>query len=679
MTNSIDTSILNRFDLASQYEWLETNGLGGYSCASIIGTLSRRYHGLLVAAAKPPVGRQVILSKMDETIHVAETGKSYNLGCNKYKGAIFPNGYIFQQSFQRDLFPSFVYKTNGIEIKKTLAAIHGENTVVIQYEVVKANHEFVMELLPLSAIRDHHHLGKARELHGYTSHFDKDIFHSTLSLDSEDLYIQIPEGRFQEQKEWYFNFEYSKEQSRGMEAHEDLFSPGKFYVNLKAGDKLGIIISTENPAGKDAGELFLREKARRIALSQKVNSPHPFIKQLSLAADQFVVKRGNGLRSIIAGYPWFSDWGRDTMIAIPGLCLATGREEDARRMLEVYADNLSEGMIPNRFPDDGEAPEYNTLDASLWFFVAAHKYLKATKDITFAKEKVLPACKEILDWHIKGTRYNIRMEEDGLLSGGQEGYALTWMDAKVGDFTPTPRIGKCVEINALWYNAWEIYRSLLKMLGFRDEMHLVSNRIKWLRKQFVQTFWNEESDCLYDFVKGDYKDASIRPNQIFAISLPYSVLSPSKAASVLARVEDELLTPVGLRSLSKLDPAYKAYYHGPLHQRDAAYHQGTVWSWLIGPYMDASIRVKGSIGMEHSRQLIRHMSKHFNQEGAIGNISEIFDGSGSHKSRGCFAQAWSIAELLRVSHEYKLFEARPIRSAARTHEIRIKESPSIPV
>lgn len=670
MTNSIDTSILNRFDLASQYEWLETNGLGGYSCSSIIGTLTRRYHGLLVAAAKPPVGRQVLLSKMDETIRVPQTGKSYNLGCNKYKGAIFPNGYIFQQSFERDLFPSFVYRTNGIEVKKTLAAIHGENSIVIMYEVLKANHEFNMELLPLSAIRDHHHIGKARELHGYTSSFTSGVFHSSLCHESQDLYISIPHGHFHEQKEWYFNFEYSLEQNRGMEAYEDLFSPGKFYVDLKEGDKLGIIVSTQDPTGRDAIDLFEQETQRRITLTRKVNSTHPFIKQLSLAADQFVVQRGNGLRSIIAGYPWFSDWGRDTMIAIPGLCLATGREEDARRMLEVYADNLSEGMIPNRFPDDGEAPEYNTLDASLWFFVAAHKYLKATKDLKFAKEKILPAFKEILDWHINGTRFNIRMDDDGLLSGGQEGYALTWMDAKVGDWTPTPRIGKCVEINALWYNAWEIYRSVLRMTGNREEMNLVSNRAKWLRKQFVQAFWNDEADCLYDVIQGEYKDASIRPNQIFAISLPYSVLSPSKAAGVLRRVEQELLTPVGLRSLSDLDPAYKAYYHGSLHQRDAAYHQGTVWSWLIGPYMDACIRVKGSMGKEHSRQLIRHMAKHFNQEGAIGNISEIFDGSGSHKPRGCFAQAWSIAELLRVSHEYNLFVPELMRNSRRKESVK---------
>jgi len=247
------------------------------------------------------------------------------------------------------------------------------------------------------------------------------------------------------------------------------------------------------------------------------------------------------------------------------------------------------------------------------------------------------------------------MEDDGLLYGGQEGYALTWMDAKAGQWTPTPRIGKCVEINALWYNAWEIYQNLLKKLGNRTEANLVSNRIKWLRKQFVKAFWNEETECLFDVVNGDYKDGSIRPNQIFAISLPYSVLSPSKAASVLKKVEDELLTPVGLRSLSNLDPEYKGYYRGSLHERDGAYHQGTVWSWLIGPYMDASIRVRGSIGKEHCRQLIRNLAKHFNQEAAIGNISEIFDGSGSHKAKGCFAQAWSVAELLRVNHEYNLF------------------------
>ncbi|MEM8887719.1 MAG: amylo-alpha-1,6-glucosidase [Bacteroidota bacterium] len=655
MTNSIDTAVLNRFDLASQYEWLETNGLGGYSCSSIIGTLSRRYHGLLVAASKPPVGRQVILSKMDETIHVPETAKSYDLGCNKYQGAIFPNGYIFQKSFSREQFPTFVYRTNGIEVQKTIAAIHGENTVVILYEVLKANHDFCMELLPLSAIRDHHHLGKARELHGYSSSFINDTFHSTLNLESEDLYIKVPGAHFKEQGEWYFNFEYSKELERGMEGHEDLFSPGRFYANLHAGAKLGIIVSTENPGDRDAWQLFEGEKKRRKLLENKIQSSNPFIKELSLAADQFVVQRGNGRRSIIAGYPWFTDWGRDTMISIPGLCLATGRYEDAKRMLEVYAENLSQGMIPNRFPDDGERPVYNTIDASLWFFVAAHKYLKATKDLDAARETLLPAMKEILDWHQKGTRFNIKMEEDGLLRGGEAGYALTWMDAKVGDWTPTPRYGKAVEINALWYNAWEIYRSTLRMLGKREEMNQVSPKAKWIRKQFVQNFWNEETGALYDLIDGDHKDASIRPNQVFAISLPYTCLSPSKAASVLNKVEQELLTPVGLRSLSHKDHDFRGKYCGNLVDRDAAYHQGTVWSWLMGPYMDASIRVKGSLGKEQSRQLISYLEEHYRGEGAIGSISEIFDGNANHKARGCFAQAWSIAEILRVSHEHQLY------------------------
>ncbi|MEM6799903.1 MAG: amylo-alpha-1,6-glucosidase [Bacteroidota bacterium] len=655
MTNSIDTAILNRFNLASQYEWLETNGLGGYSCSSVIGTLSRRYHGLLVAASKPPVGRQVLLSKIDETVHVHETGKSYNLACNKYKDAIYPNGYIFQQNFQRQEFPTFTYRTNGIEIKKTIAAIHGENTVVIFYEVLKANHDFCLELLPLSAIRDHHHLGKARELHGYTSHFSEGVFHSSLSLESQDLYLSIPESHFEEKGDWYFNFEYSKELERGMEAHEDLFSPGKFYVNLRNGSKFGIIASTQDPRGRNAEELLERERIRRKNIISKAHSQHPFIQELSLAADQFIVERGDGLRSIIAGYPWFSDWGRDTMISLPGLCLATGRQTEAKLMLEAYANSISEGMIPNRFPDDGREPEYNTIDASLWFFVAAYKYLKESKDLGFADEVIQPAMKEILDWHTKGTRYNIKVDEDGLLSGGVAPFALTWMDAKAGDWTPTPRIGKCVEINALWYNAWEIYRSVLKMLGQKEEVKQVHAKVKWIRKQFSQTFWNEETGALYDYVKEDFKDASIRPNQIFALSLPFSALSPTKAASVLEKVEIELLTPYGLRSLSSYDPQYRGTYQGNVIQRDAAYHQGTVWSWLIGPYMDASIRVKGSLGKEEARQLIAHLEEHFRNEGAIGNISEIFDGDSNHTARGCFAQAWGVAEILRVSHEHQLF------------------------
>ena len=654
MTAVIDSSVLNRFDLAIQYEWLETNGLGGYASSTIIGTNTRRYHGLLTAAEAPPVQRSVLLSKMDEAVLVHD--RRYELGCNKYKGTIYPNGYIFQESFKRDLFPVFTYKTNGIRLRKTIACVHGENTTLVLYEVLNANAPFTLELLPLAAPRDHHSLTHANGDIQPKAVFENDILRIPGYVQSPDLYISVPNSHFEAHPNWYFNFEYPEELSRGMEGHEDLFNPGKIYIPMDAGSKVGIIISTEDPNGRDAWEIFESERIRRLALLQRAEIQEPKLKKLVLAADQFIVRRGESGKSIIAGYPWFTDWGRDTMIALPGLCLATGRTDEARCILDCFVDNISQGMIPNRFPDVGNYAEYNTIDASLWFFVAAWKYMEATKDLEFVREKLMPAMKEILEWHCKGTRYNIRMDDDGLLGGGAHQQQLTWMDAKVGEWVVTPREGKCVEVNALWYNAWRIYETLLAFVGQTETADFIANTARKIKSEFVTQFWNEEKACLFDCINGDHKDDSIRPNQLFAISLPFPLIEGKKAAQVLAVISRELYVSEGLRSLSPENPSYRGVYEGNQFVRDGAYHQGTVWSWLLGPYIDALITVKGSYGNEMARQIIRRILPQL-EESCMGSISEIFDGDKPNKPRGCFAQAWSVAEILRIAFEYELYES----------------------
>jgi predicted glycogen debranching enzyme len=410
---------------------------------------------------------------------------------------------------------------------------------------------------------------------------------------------------------------------------------------------LGIIVSTDDPTGRDAQNLATEEKARRKNLFSALPVADELTQGLTLAADQFVVRRGADLKTIIAGYHWFTDWGRDTMIALPGLTLVTGRYTDAKKILQAFAENIDQGMLPNRFPDANENPEYNTVDASLWFFVSAYKYYHYTQDQSFLKKVLLPAMAEMLDWHQRGTRYGIHMESDGLLAAGEPGVQLTWMDAKIGDWVVTPRNGKAVEINALWYNAVAIYAKLLRTVGRKEEAETYQTLSKKIIKRFVQVFWNPEGGYLFDVVNGDKIDSAIRPNQILALSLPFALLGRTRARQVLKTVEDHLLTPVGLRSLSSQDPAFNPTYQGNAYQRDSAYHQGTVWTWLLGPYLTALVKVRGKTGRRQGLKLVQAVQNHLSESG-IGQISEIFDGHAPHAPRGCIAQAWSVAEIMRA-------------------------------
>ncbi|HSZ25443.1 MAG TPA: amylo-alpha-1,6-glucosidase, partial [Cytophagaceae bacterium] len=477
--------------------------------------------------------------------------------------------------------------------------------------------------------------------------FGKDV----LKLNTYDgvppICIQIKEATFKYHPDWFLNFEYKEEQARGLNFSEDLFSHGNFIVPLKQGSKVGVVISTEEFHHLDAEKLLQEEKLRRENLFEHLPIQNNLTKILALAADQFVVKRGEDLKTIIAGYHWFSDWGRDTMIALPGICLVNKKYEDAKKIIRAFSQYIDKGIIPNRFPDSGETPEYNTVDATLWYFIAIKKYLDYTDDKEFVLNEMYPYLKDIISWHEKGTHYDIHVEEDGLLFAGEYGVQLTWMDAKIGNWVVTPRMGKPVEINALWYNSLMILSEFATLKGETNDYKEYSAKAERVKKIFKETFIIKDKGYLYDFINIYEKNDDIRPNQIFALSLPFEILDKATSLSVLKTVEEHLLTPFGLRSLSPDHYRYEGHYGGNQWSRDGAYHQGTVWSWLLGPYITAKIRLEGDTGKMAVERLLNSFQYHFSDAG-IGTISEIFDGDAPHYPKGCIAQAWSVAEVLRA-------------------------------
>ena len=653
MNSPFDQKTEMLFDQAIKHEWLESNGIGGYASSTITGTNTRRYHGLLVASLNPPVERMLMVSKMDETIHIGEN--AYELATNQYWNSVAPNGYQHLIGFDKNVFTHFLFDTEEILLKKTIGTFHGENTTWVKYEVLMAKSPFELELKPFFAMRDFHSLRKATQYHSPFFIHEEDCLTVNMGDGGPSAYIQLQDAEFAYKPDWYYNFEYKEELSRGQEGHEDLFTPGQFQIQLKEGDTICILLSAEKPTEKNIGDKILAEQERRIQIMDTIEGADPFIKRLSLASDQFIVQRGKEGTSILAGYHWFSDWGRDTMISLPGLCLSTGRFELAKEILEEFSHHISEGMLPNRFDDYGKEAHYNTVDGTLWYFIAAYKYYKATQDKEFVLDELLPYLEEILWWHERGTRYNIHAANDGLLYAGQSGFALTWMDAKVGNWVVTPRIGKCVEINALWYNAWMIVSFFYEELKDKKKSGELFQKALKIKESFSKTFWNPFTSSLYDYVNSHISDDSIRPNQLFAISLPFGLLEPEQADKVLRSVEEHLYTPVGLRSLAKDHPAYLSVYEGDQVARDASYHQGIVWSWLIGPYIDALAKVRGLQGIRQAKKVLKNMQYHLDEAG-IGNISEIFDAEAPYTPRGCVAQAWGVAELLRVCVDYKLWD-----------------------
>jgi predicted glycogen debranching enzyme len=663
-----DTEACRDLDNASTREWLETNGLGGFASSTINGLNTRRYHGLLVAATRPPVGRLVMLSKLEETLVIE--GRRYELSTNRYPGAVHPQGYKFQTGFRLDPFPVFSYEVEGITIEKSLFMIQGENSTVIQYDFKDQGSRFkideddiadrrlptadcFLELRPLIACRDYHSLKHESEALddavqiGEATAIVKPYADAPALYFSQEAYqIEVNSGM------WFRNFEYTAERERGFDFTEDLFNPFTLKFDLSRRTRLGLIVSTERRDAKLIDDQRAKEIVRRERIFAASSPDDELTRSLKFAADQFIVARG-AEKTVIAGYHWFSDWGRDTMISLPGLTLATGRAEVARSILLEFAKHVDKGMLPNRFPDAGEQPEYNTVDATLWFFEAVRALISHTNDDGFVRANLYEVLADIIDWHVRGTRYNICVDEDGLLASGAEGVQLTWMDAKVGDRVVTPRRGKPVEIQALWYNALRVMEELAQKFGDDARQKLYDGMAARARASFNQKFWNAETECLYDVIDGEKLDASRRPNQIFAVSLAHTMLSAERARRVVEAVERDLLTPYGLRSLVPDDPQYIGRYAGDATSRDGAYHQGTVWAWLMGPFISAYLNVYGeTVGArEKVTAWLAPFQKHLDEAG-LNQVSEIFDGDPPHTPRGCIAQAWSVAELLRVAGNF---------------------------
>ncbi|HLJ54015.1 MAG TPA: amylo-alpha-1,6-glucosidase [Chthonomonadaceae bacterium] len=682
---------LQDLDSALRREWLVANGLGGYASASLATANTRRYHGLLVAAVNPPLGRAVLLSKIEDSVEViapdGAVSPTFALSVNLYPGAVYPQGYRILESFSALPAPVWTWAPQpGVRIEKRIWMAEGRNTTYVSYTLREAPQGSTanLHLVPLVAWKDYHSEMRATDPLDYAWHPPQQrvarpptepcgllsvplppIVHVTNDSVMLNLFITdgagnaAPSVTFLPQQYWFYHFQHPREQERGQDFSEDLLSLGMLSMTLAVGESVTVVATVEDgePDPPDAAWQALLDRQARIAAAAK--GADPFALELSLAVEPFLVQANGARSTIIAGYHWFCDWGRDTMVAAPGLCLETGREDLARDILLSFSRYVDQGMLPNRFPDVGEAPEYNTVDATLWYFAAIYRYVAATGDRTLV-ETLWPILEEIVRCHREGTRYNIRVDSDNLLTAGQHGVQLTWMDARIGDWVVTPRIGKAVEVNALWHNALKSMAHFARLLDKADSAGDFEQQARVCAAIFAARFPRHDGRGLADVLdtpNNNAPDESIRPNQIFAVSLPFA---PIDAASPLARsvvdvVASELLTPFGLRTLAPEDAAYRPRYEGDSGSRDGAYHQGTVWPWLLGSFAEAHYRVYGdrAKALSFLQPLQAEMSGY-----GVGSLPEVYDGSDPQRPNGCIAQAWSVGETLRV---WNYLQARPAK------------------
>ncbi|MBI2466217.1 MAG: glycogen debranching enzyme family protein [Candidatus Rokubacteria bacterium] len=636
--------------VAEAREWLCTNGLGGFASGTVAGLLTRRYHGLLVAALAPPLGRTLLVAKVEDTVEYG--GRTYPLFANRWADAeVDPHGYRHAEGFRLEgTTPVWTYACADLLLEKRVFMAPGANTTYVRYRVLRASGPVGLVLTLLVNYRDYHGCTRG----GGWMRVDP-VPHGlrVIAHDGARPFLLLaPGAELAPAHIWYERFALTRERERGLEAEEDHLCVGTARATLLPGGQLTLVCSAEPSPDLDGEAGWQRRCAHETELLARWRRARPaaveapaWIEQLVLAADQFVVRRPTAAvpdgMSVIAGYHWFGDWGRDTMIALPGLTLT--RPEVARSILATFARFVDRGMLPNRFPDAGADPEYNTVDATLWYFEAIRAYHAATEDDALLKE-LYPVLEEIVRWHRRGTRYGIAEDPaDGLLRAGEPGVQLTWMDAKVGDWVVTPRIGKPVEVNALWYNALRAMAAFARRLGRAPEAWV--RQAEQVRAGFDR-FWNGGAACCYDVIDGpDGADPAVRPNQIFAVSLPESPLEPERQRGVVDACARWLLTPFGLRSLAPGHPQYRGRYEGGPQERDGAYHQGPVWGWLLGPFALAHLRVYGD--STAARAFLQPMASHLADHG-VGSVAEIFDGDPPFAPKGCIAQAWSVAETLRA-------------------------------
>ncbi len=637
---------------AESREWLCTNGLGGFASGTVAGLLTRRYHGILTAALRPPLGRTLLVAKVEEQVRYA--GLVQPLSSNRWAdGTVDPHGYQAIESFRLEgTCPVWIYACGDALLEKRIWMEQGANTTYVRYRLLRGREPAELELKVLVNYREFH--GATR---GAGWRMGVDPVPGGLRVrafeQARPLLLLAEQADVQPAHEWYVGFDLAAERARGLEACEDHLHVGTFRARLAPDRPLTLVCSAEEsaPEAAEAWERHQRYEASLLAAwrmaSPTARQAPEWVRQLVLAADQFVVGRPlpeepHGL-SIIAGYPWFGDWGRDTMISLPGLLLATGRAPDARRILTTFAPFVDQGMLPNRFPEAGQPPEYTSVDAALWYFQAIRAYYQATGDDALLAT-LRPVLDEILHRYLAGTRYGIGVDSaDGLLRAGEPGVQLTWMDAKIGDWVVTPRTGKAVEINALWYNALRVMAACDRCLGRpAEEWEGAAERVR----AGFERFWDEAGAFCYDVIDGpDGVDAALRPNQILAVSLPDSPLPPDRQRRIVEACASHLLTSFGLRSLGPTHPSYRGRYAGGPRERDSAYHQGPAWGWLLGPFALAHFRVYRD--PEAALAFLAPLTHHLADYG-LGSVAELFDGDPPFLPRGCVAQAWSVGEALRA-------------------------------
>lgn len=638
-------------------EWLLTNERGGYASSTVIGCNTRRYHGLLIGSLRPPVEKILSLSSCLETVIVQKVEQQ--LGSFEFDDRIMPTGWRYIRRFRRDIGVHFEYSLNNVTMTKSVYLTRQHDTIALVYDFKSIARPIEFAVRPFIALRDFHSLQKSYA-NLYSERLEDGLLVRHNVPNSCELFLRAEDMWFEHDCQWWFGFVYGVEKQRGQEFTEDLWTPGFFKCHLETPGKVVLWASLCDGKRKDGAGISdinklqedLLENSKRTlgVLKTKENK----VRQLCLAAEQFIVKRQldeEGYSStILAGFPWFADWGRDAFVSLPGLLLTRGKIEEAGSVLITFAETAQDGMIANCFDDHSDTLHYNSIDASLWFINAAFEYLRAGGNIDVFEQKLLGKIRWIVDCYYNGTKFGIHADADGLITGGGTETQLTWMDAKYDGQVFTPRHGKAVEVNALWYNVF--YRLAEYFEGkddnVADHYHTVAQRVG---ESFRRLFWNESACCLYDCIFPDgTADQSLRPNQIYAVSLPYSALTDEQQKQVVDVCREKLLTPYGLRTLDAKDPRYHGTYEGPPAQRDEAYHQGTVWPHLIGPFIGAYLKVHkfSKDSKKNAAEFIRPLLEHLTEDACLGSISEIFDGEPPHRPRGCIAQAWAVAEVLRT-------------------------------
>ncbi len=641
----MDRRICRDLERSGRLEWVNTNKTGAYAMGTVAELNTRRYHGLLVAALDPPFARYVVLNTLNEELDV--NGQTYMLSTQQFKtNCVEPCGFENLNLFRLDPFPIWSYQLGDHSLTKHLFLIEGKQAVAIQY---RASSDCTLRVRPYISYRDYHDMMHVNSLLNQQLDIAPGRVRMSPYPGLPQLTMQYGEdGSFDAEGCWRRDFEYVVERERGMDEHEDLYSPGVITLELNAKGLAWIVVSI-----KDENDTYSAQKLKTLTdqyRGKSVIANSPFEARLTSAADKFrAVREDNNRPVILAGFPWFAAWGRDAMISLPGVLITRGYFDEARGVIEGMLHHLNQGVIPNYYPDVG-APEYNTMDATLWMFQAVWSYIECGGPLSWVKDVFYPIAKTIMRWHESGTFYEIHVDSDGLLYGGEEGTMVTWMDAKVGDWVVTPRIGKPVEINALWYNALCMmahWAAEFEEADYAQKMRGMADRAK---ESFEAKFWNEAAGCAFDVIDGpNGNEAKIRPNQIFTAALPFTLFDIEKRKAIMTVAKDRLLTPVGPRSLDPGDPDYHPHYEGDRHHRDAAYHNGTVWPWLTGPFVTAYLRTFGRSkeNVAYCKEIVNSFETSLLGD-SLGSINEIYDGDPPHTARGCIAQAWSVAEILRV-------------------------------